>query len=288
MQLRFWGVRGDIAVPGPTTLKYGGHTSCITVTDHKGNLCILDAGSGLIPLGRALLKGEFGRGKGKALFLLSCGHWDHTQGIGFFNPFYIRGNRFTFFGAGSDELAFYDILESQLSPALSPLHTLTHLEARLAFRESEGKRFTWGDFQIQPQQLPIRSGQPHNHNPLAYRITTKDRSLVYIPIAEYPAQVIPAEVINLSRGADTLIHEAYHVTQGQQLGSDHCSADLAVELAQHAGIPRLVLFHYRPEYDDDRIDQLISNCRIGLSSKAPSSGTPVEIIAAQEGLELSI
>ena len=91
MQLRFWGVRGDIAVPGPATLKYGGHTSCVTISDHKNNLCILDAGSGLIPLGQALLQGKFGRGKGKALFLLSYGHWDHTQGIGFFHPFYIRG-----------------------------------------------------------------------------------------------------------------------------------------------------------------------------------------------------
>jgi phosphoribosyl 1,2-cyclic phosphodiesterase len=32
MQIRFWGVRGSIAVPNRRMLRYGGNTSCVEVT----------------------------------------------------------------------------------------------------------------------------------------------------------------------------------------------------------------------------------------------------------------
>src|SRR5215469_17003757 len=54
MTLKFWGVRGSIPTPGPTTLQYGGNTSCIEVRADN-QIIILDAGTGLRLLGRELL-----------------------------------------------------------------------------------------------------------------------------------------------------------------------------------------------------------------------------------------
>ena len=31
MRARFWGVRGSIPTPGPSTLRYGGNTPCVEV-----------------------------------------------------------------------------------------------------------------------------------------------------------------------------------------------------------------------------------------------------------------
>ena len=48
--VRFWGVRGSIACPGPETVRYGGNTSCLEVRCGD-RLLILDAGTGLRRLG---------------------------------------------------------------------------------------------------------------------------------------------------------------------------------------------------------------------------------------------
>src|SRR4051812_47448067 len=46
MEVRFWGVRGSVAVSGSHVAKTGGNTSCIEVTS-QGERLILDAGTGL-------------------------------------------------------------------------------------------------------------------------------------------------------------------------------------------------------------------------------------------------
>src|SRR5438874_202809 len=55
MRLRFWGVRGSIAKPGPATVRYGGNTSCVEVRSASGTLLILDCGTGAHGLGHALM-----------------------------------------------------------------------------------------------------------------------------------------------------------------------------------------------------------------------------------------
>src|ERR1043166_8201934 len=84
MQVRFWGTRGSIAKPGPTTVRYGGNTSCVEVRLNDGQLLILDCGTGAHDLGRHLLaKGPMPL---KGSVLISHTHWDHIQGIPFFVP----------------------------------------------------------------------------------------------------------------------------------------------------------------------------------------------------------
>jgi hypothetical protein len=46
MRIRFWGTRGSLAKPGPTTLRYGGNTSCVEVWMADGTLIVLDCGTG--------------------------------------------------------------------------------------------------------------------------------------------------------------------------------------------------------------------------------------------------
>ena len=55
LTLRFWGTRGSIPSPGPATAGYGGNTPCVQV-ETRGSRFILDAGSGIRPLGIHLLE----------------------------------------------------------------------------------------------------------------------------------------------------------------------------------------------------------------------------------------
>src|SRR5690242_19295808 len=79
LHLKFWGVRGSIPTPGPTTVRYGGNTSCIEVRA-EGQIIILDAGTGLRSLGRQLLT-EFDNSPMELTLLLTHTHWDHIQGL---------------------------------------------------------------------------------------------------------------------------------------------------------------------------------------------------------------
>ena len=55
MRVQFWGTRGSIAKPGPSTARYGGNTSCIEVRSARGTLVIIDCGTGGHWLGQNLI-----------------------------------------------------------------------------------------------------------------------------------------------------------------------------------------------------------------------------------------
>jgi hypothetical protein len=47
MKIRIWGCRGSIPSPGPTTLRYGGNSTCLEIRTGRGQIIIVDAGSGV-------------------------------------------------------------------------------------------------------------------------------------------------------------------------------------------------------------------------------------------------
>ncbi len=96
MRIKFWGTRGSIPTPGPRTVRYGGNTSCVELRTNGGTLFILDCGTGLRELGRALM---YETQPIVVNILLSHTHWDHTQGFAFFDPVFQKGNQFTIFAA---------------------------------------------------------------------------------------------------------------------------------------------------------------------------------------------
>src|ERR1041384_8247653 len=77
-RLKFWGTRGSIAVPSPNTLRYGGNTTCVELRA-DGEIVVLDAGSGIRPLGIALDR-EFQARPKKLSLLITHAHWDPIQG----------------------------------------------------------------------------------------------------------------------------------------------------------------------------------------------------------------
>jgi len=136
-RLTFWGTRGSIPTPGPQTARYGGNTACISITHGDGRLTILDAGSGLRPLGHELMTRP-----GRTLtadVLLSHTHWDHIQGLPFFKPLSARGNRFCVYGAAQEGVPLEEILRRQMDPMVFPV-PLEALAARIEVREIVDER----------------------------------------------------------------------------------------------------------------------------------------------------
>src|SRR5881296_3781813 len=110
-RLKFWGVRGSIPTPGPTTVHYGGNTSCVEVRA-QGQIIILDAGTGLRPLGRQLTE-EFDNRPLELTLLLTHTHWDHIQGLPFFAPIYQPQCRMRILGYEGARKSLVNVLSGQ-------------------------------------------------------------------------------------------------------------------------------------------------------------------------------
>jgi phosphoribosyl 1,2-cyclic phosphodiesterase len=285
VRLRFWGVRGSIPAPGPETNRYGGNTSCVTVTTRAGELIIIDMGTGLMPLGAHLLAGEFGKGKGKATILLSHTHWDHIQGLGFFAPVFIPGNQFVVHGQGESSGLLESILEGQMNPQFSPLYTLKNLGASFEVRAvTPGEPFLAGGVRI--------TAQPNPHGTttaLAFRLEEGGRSFVYASDAGYPlADGGPSDdVLALYRGADALLHDSTYVPadQATRRNRGFSSYEDAADAAIAAGVGRLITFHYDQDYGDADVERLRDACRAYLDARG---GEKIALTAAAEGLELEV
>ena len=280
MRLRFWGVRGSIPAPGPETNRYGGNTSCVSVQTASGGLIIIDMGTGLMHLGNALMAGAFGQGTGRATILLSHTHWDHIQGLGFFPPVFVKGNRFTVWGPGQSPRVLEEILEGQMDPNFSPLQSLKNFSAAFdvcavvcgrAF-EAEGVTIT---------------AREHAHGAttaLAFRLEEAGRTFVYASDVGYPEAGVPNDAIQLYRNADVLLHDSTYrpADQATRRNRGFSSYEDACTAAIAAHAKKLVTFHYDQDYNDDDVDAIVAACRNVLAPHA------IEVVPGREGDELTV
>jgi phosphoribosyl 1,2-cyclic phosphodiesterase len=284
MDVTFWGVRGSVPAPGPETNRYGGNTSCVEIRTAAGELFIVDSGTGVIPLGRKLMCGPFGKGRGEATLFLSHAHWDHIQGFPFFPPIFVPGNRFTVYGPGRSSAMLEGILEGQMNPHFSPLYTMRNLGAAIDVVAVDGgaKIHQCGTVKMSARLNP--------HGPttaLAYRFEEAGRVLVYASDAGYPHGVPSDDVKALYRGADALIHDCTYSPedQAERLSRGFSSIAEATRAAVECQVKRLIMFHYDQDYGDDVVDALAERARRMLDERG---GRSIELVPAREGLTLTI
>ena len=91
MRIRFCGTRGSIPTPGPSTVRYGGNTSCTELRSERGTLVVFDCGTGARLLGQSLVEASDG-GPVSGSLVLGHTHWDHIQGLPFFEPLFGAGH----------------------------------------------------------------------------------------------------------------------------------------------------------------------------------------------------
>jgi phosphoribosyl 1,2-cyclic phosphodiesterase len=272
--VRFWGVRGSIASPGASTVRYGGNTSCVEMLV-SGQRLIFDGGTGLRELGISLLA-EMPL---EASMFFTHSHWDHIQGFPFFVPAFVKGNRFNIYGAiAPNGSTIEQRLNDQMLHPNFPV-PLQVMGADLKFCDVEiGETVQIGDISIENALLN------HPGEAIGYRVTYQGKTAAYITDTEHFPNRLDENVIWLARQADVMIYDAtytdteYHDPKSSKVGWGHSTWQEAVKVAKAAGVKTLVIFHHDPSHNDEFMDQVAADTRAVFANS----------LVAQEGLTLDL
>lgn len=253
--------------PGPETVRYGGNTACLDILTADNQHIIIDAGTGIRPLGRELMH-QYTRGFHSTI-LLSHTHWDHIQGLPFFDPLLGRRNHFDLFGPQRLNMNLEEILAHQFLPAYLPF-AYRSLAARLSVTEVEV-----GETLLLGERTHVTFGaMRHPGGCIGFRIDDGESTLAYCSDTSHHGEELVQSVVELAEGADLMIHDAHFrdlalATAFEDWG--HSSWHQAALVAQRAGVGGLALFHYAPTLSDEDIDEIGQRVRSQFSTAFPAA-----------------
>ncbi len=256
MELRFWGVRGSIPVPGPHTAGVGGNTSCLSL-QIDGHIFVFDAGTGIRQLGRYLEEED--RTSWLGSVFLTHYHWDHIQGLPFFEPAFRSENRFRIFAERKKGLSIEKILSEQMQSPYFPV-SLDALEGLVTFVEVSERSG------IEPlpnvKQRTIRLNHPNGA--LGYRVDSPEGSFSFITDHEHPSEGLSHAVVDFVRGVTVLVHDAQYTPEEKRsakAGWGHSSWEEAALTARAAEVKMLYLTHHDPDRTDDELNHILHQAR---------------------------
>ena len=290
MKVRFWGVRGSIASPGPKTVRYGGNTTCIEIRTDNNELIILDAGTGIFPLSQTLLS-EL---PVTANVLITHSHWDHIQGLPFFIPNFIPDNTLRLHGSFDpvSGKGIEQVMSVQLQYSYFPVRE-AEMKARIEYVTlAPEQSIQIGSAKVTPYLL--------NHPVIdfGYRIESHGKSVfftgdheppynIYEPgdegYAEYQvfvdekAQSIEAAI----RGVDVFIADCSYTDAEYpaKKGWGHGTFTSSILSAHRAGAKTLFCTHHEPTRSDDALENAFASALADNSAIA----TGIDIRLAREG-----
>jgi phosphoribosyl 1,2-cyclic phosphodiesterase len=269
MKFKFWGVRGSIASPGPSTVRYGGNTTCIEIRTDNNELIILDAGTGIFPLSQTLLH-ELPL---TANVLITHSHWDHIQGLPFFIPNFISGNTLRLHGA-FDPISgkgIEQVMSVQLQYSYFPVRE-EEMKARIQYITlAPEQSIQIGSAVVTPYLM--------NHPVIdfGYRIDADGQSIFFTGDHEPPSNIYTPEedgyaeyqtfidekvdyIHRAMKGSDVIIADCSYTSNEYpgKKGWGHGTFSSSINYAKMAGAKVLFCTHHEPTRSDDALEEVFS------------------------------
>jgi phosphoribosyl 1,2-cyclic phosphodiesterase len=268
-KIKLWGVRGSVPTPGPLQQRFGGNTACLQVLGSTGGeVCIFDAGSGIRALGAELaaLKNP----PSQVHIFLTHFHWDHIQGVPYFEPVYDPRFRIIFHAAHPVDVT-RRIISAQMQPPYFPV-PLEKYQERVEFRTIGEEPESFGGLTV--QRFPLH----HPQGSFGYRIHSAGRSIIFATDHEHGIAAIDRNLRSVARDADLLLYDAQYTPEelSHHRAWGHSTWLEATCVARDAGAKKLVLFHHDPNRSDDAVEAIVDQARLEFA----------ETVAAQEGITL--
>lgn len=272
MIITWWGVRGSRPMPGATTVRYGGNTACVAI-QRGPSLLVIDAGTGIVPLGERLPDGVE-----EIFVLLTHRHMDHLQGLPFFEPLY----------SGVARVALLDLPTKE--GFWTPLALFDGVGVPMALPQDGGRvaRVVGDPVEaLRARGWAVeRLDLQHPGGCAGYRVEEGGAAFVHLTDSELSGadEGYFAQCVEFCRGAVVLSHDAQYLDaeMGQRRGRGHSSVERACDLAREAAVSNLVLFHHDPERDDPALDE------VARLAERRLHGSGLVCVVAREGLSLEV
>lgn len=296
MEFEFFGVRGSYPIASPKNVKYGGNSSSIYIKLRDGSHIFYDGGTGLRVAGNKLLSQGFFQKGDTGHILISHTHWDHIMGLPFFNPFYIKNNKFFIYSAKLNDIENKHIFYGQHDQIYYPV-PFEMLSAEIIFKPINlSGSFKIGTSRITTIQLN------HPGVTLGFRIEADGKCLVILSDTAPFRKIVLGEgmnnnhstpndkfvqkflkgVLSIAHKADYLVYDTHfdELELEKKYHWGHSSFRDALEIATLSGTKKLFMFHHSPEKDDNKIDSMLAEYQ------KKHSTTGIEIFASYEGLKI--
>ena len=279
MKVKFWGTRGSIAAPGKDTIIYGGNTCCVEISLNCGKKVVIDAGTGMRPLGDHL--NALGK-KVDIHLLMTHVHWDHVQGFPFFDPVFNPDTRISIDGARRCIKGLRAIFDNKIGDGFFPI-AFEDLRADIRYLD----QLHYGPLKIENTTITTIALQ-HPQGGFGFRFQEDNKSFVFITDNELTRKTWRGsrleDFVPFCRDADILVHDAQFLPEEIEAhrGWGHSDYETALELAVKADVKHLLLFHHDPSRKDKDEAMIEKKCR----ELAKNQKAHVITEAAREGSEL--
>ena len=288
MRIHFWGVRGSIPTPiTPQQIQAkitaavqritakdiatedarerfitslpswlygttGGNTPCVEIKTDGGQEIVLDAGSGLRVMGK---KGVKPADNHYNLFF-SHFHWDHLQGLPFFDAAY---NPKAVIDVYSAFPASERLLREQMKRPYFPASFDTFTKNFHFHTVSPGTSFTVGGLTVTCCKMS------HPGNSYSFAFTENGRKFVYatdVELSQKDFTRTPARAAVFENADCVVLDSQYTVAEAYQKENwGHSAFCYAIDFAVHWNIKSVYLFHHEPMYDDKKLNSILLAAR---------------------------
>ena len=273
--IKFWGVRGSNPTPDSDKMQYGGDTSCVEIRTIDNDCIILDMGTGIRNLGKKIL--EDTSYKSEINILLSHYHWDHIMGFFYFAPLYNKKYTINIYGYNSST-SISKVSEILTNKNFWPVDKEMY-EAKINFIELSKSSNQLQKLNINTTNI-FYSLHPHPNGTNSYKIESNDKKIVYVTDCEHPEGKLNENVLNIAYECDFLIHDSHFTIEDLNTykGWGHSSWKQCVDVAITSRVKQLCLFHFSPNYNDEKIKEIEKNAQKKF----------INTIAVHQGLKLNI
>ncbi|MEM9487605.1 MAG: MBL fold metallo-hydrolase [Myxococcota bacterium] len=288
-------------MPGPDTVRYGGQTSCVEVRSSTNECLIVDAGTGLRELGRKLAREQMGSGPKHYHIFLSHVHWDHIQGLPFFEPAYIEGNKISMYALRNAADEIQHVISGITRQEFWHI-PLESVPADFEFHEVvPGRPIQIDPFDIRPILLN------HPMGSVGYRMNCDDTGFAYISdtapfdrvlhkqhFLPGPGDLttedrdklsaIRGDLVATLRGTDTVVYDTHFLPEEYEQFPHwgHSTPDHALDVCVGNDVRRVVLYHHAPAHTDAIMDE------IAVTYRERGAAMNLDVITARERLTLAI
>ena len=272
LNIKFYGTRGSIPVCERNFQEFGGNTTCIAI-ETNGMLAILDAGTGIRNLGRDIMNRELFQNRITIAF--THFHWDHIQGLPFFQPAYSADYKINLLALGKGRKVhdLEQVFAGQMKEEYFPVE-LKKMGAHFNFMLPDKDDLS-NVYGAKVSTCKLK----HPGGCFGYRLEIEDKSIVICTDVEH-GETLDQSVIDFAKDCDVLVHDAQY-TDGElkrHRGWGHSSYRQAMEVAEQSGAKRLLFTHHHPDHDDDFLLRIEKACQDRFKNCA----------LAREGMDLGV